>query len=106
MKKLLLAAALIASATTNAAELTKVDMIAFCGITDEVVQDQFKKYGEQPMLTANGIVTDKDDPNFPGTMVVWADPTSRKFSVTFTPNSNQGVTCYLVTGSNIEPYRE
>lgn len=98
MKKLILAAAVVASTTTNAADFEAFDMKAMCAGTQESVQ-HFTSYGMDPVLLSEAsMVVDPDVPQLPGSVVLWRNSDNGNFTVTFTPASNLDVTCVLTYG--------
>lgn len=105
MKELILAACLTTIATTaNAVDFTAVDIKSMCGDSTEAIK-HFASFGMEPLLyTEAAMVVDADEPQFPGTVVVWRNSENGNFNVSFTPAVNQDVTCVLTYGEALNRF--
>lgn len=101
MKKLLLAAALVASTTANALDVTTVKIDVNCAKSNDMIKHMGEFNLEPVLLSEKSLVNDPEVPEFPGTTVVWRNGETADYAISFTPDADQNITCVLVYGEKL-----
>lgn len=86
---------------TETSPLSTANTVVRCGATDFVVGQQAAG-DSPPMVLGEGVIWDPEVGEMPGIIVIWRDPNTHNFQITFTPNSNQKITCYISYGTDLK----
>lgn len=100
MKNLIVATSLLAASFVHSADMIPARIITHCGNSLDVISMQAERFNEEPIIMGEAVVTDSDNSQITGTMVLWMNDEGT-FSVTFTPQADANITCYVITGGNV-----